>query len=115
MTAAVRLFTFSGLTTIPVVSGKELRQDSVQAFKYPILGRDLLSCSTGAADSSEAASAPANTGVAWVQIENGKRVHIEIAPENHTLTEASNTSPIIEGNHSFPFGPSWRISVLEAT
>ena len=113
MTATVGLFTYAGLTTLPVVSGQVQRFDSVMAHKQPILGRDLLSCTTGAADASETSSAPAKTEVAYIQVQNGKRVYIEIIPSGHTAVTASSTSPVIEGNHTIPYGPGWTISVLE--
>jgi hypothetical protein len=98
---------------LPVVSGQVQRFDSVMAHKQPILGRDLLSCDTGTADASESSAAPARTEVAYIQVQSGKRVYIEIIPSGHTAVTASTTSPIIEGNHTIPFGPGWTVSVKE--
>jgi hypothetical protein len=113
MTATVSLFTFSGLTTLPVVSGQVQRSDSVMAVKEPVLGRDLLSCTTGAADASESSAAPARTEVVHLQVQSGKRVYYEIIPSGHAAVTASSTSRIMEGNHTIPWGPGWTISVLE--
>ena len=112
MTASVSLFTFSGLTTLPVVSGVTNRADSVQAHKEPILGRDLLSCDTSTADASEDSAAPAKTEVALIQVQSGKRVYYEISTSG-TPTTATSASRIMEGSNTLPWGPGWRISVLE--
>ena len=112
MTALVGLFTFGGLTTLPVVSGIVNRSDSVMAHKEPILGRDLLSCETGTADASESTAAPDKTEVALVQVQSGKRVYYEVSTSG-TPTTANSTSRIMEGSNTLPWGPGWRISVLE--
>jgi hypothetical protein len=112
MTAAVSLFCFGGLVTLPVVGGVINRSDSVQAHKEPVLGRDLLSCDTGTADASETSAAPAKTEIALVQVQSGKRVYYEIATSG-TVTEASTTSRIMEGSNTLPWGPGWTISVKE--
>lgn len=114
MTTTVRVFCVQGLATLPVVSGSGLAYDSVQALKWPPLGRDLLSCDTSTTDISDAAAAPANTQLAYVQVQTGKSVHFEIIPGGFTETPASTTSPIMSGNQTVAFGPGWRISVLEA-
>jgi hypothetical protein len=110
---AVGIFCYSGLTTLPVVSGQVQRFDSIMAHKQPILGRDLLSCDTSTTDTSETSSAPAKTECAYIQVQAGKRVYIEIIPSGHTVTAASTASPIMEGNNTIPFGPGWVVSVKE--
>ena len=113
MTAAVSIFAFSGVTTIRVAGGVDLRYDSVQNHKEPILGRDLLSCTSVAADTSEASAAPAKTECALIQVENGKRVYYEIAPAGHTLLTPGPTSRIMEGSNTITWGEGWRLSVVE--
>lgn len=113
MTAAVRIFTSSGLSTAPVVAGSRLSYDSVQLLKWPLLGRDLLSCDTVTADLSELSSAPDKTGVAYIQVEQGKSVHYEVIPAGFDVVVASTTSPIMSGTNTLEFGPGWRISVRE--
>ena len=115
MTAAVRLFAFQGLVPAPVVAGDRLSYDSVQLLKWPSLGRDLLSCDTGTADTSEASAAPDKTQLALIQVEAGKTIHYEVIPANYDVTAASSTSPTLSGQTTIQFGPGWRISVLEVT
>jgi hypothetical protein len=114
MTAAVRLFCFQGLVPAPVVAGDRLSYDSVQLLKWPALGRDLLSCTTGATDISEATAAASKTALALIQVEAGKTIHYEIIPENAAVVEADETSPTLSGQTTIQFGPGWRLSVLEA-
>ena len=114
MTAQVHIFTFSGVIAFPRIGGNDLTHSVVQAIKFPLMGRDLLSCTTGAADTSEASAAPAGTAAVWVQVEQGKRVRFELTPAGQTLLVAGATSPILAGETQLQFGHGWRISVLEA-
>lgn len=114
MTATVRLFSVSGLSTAPVVSGTRLAYDSVQLLKWPILGRDVLTCTGATTDTSEDSAAPDRSALAYIQVESGKSVHYEVIPANYETVEADTTSPILSGNTTIEWGPGWRISVLEA-
>lgn len=111
MTATVGLFTYAGLEVMTTVAGVTENRAAVQAVKQPILGRDALSCDSTTTDTSETSAAPAATKVALIQVERGKRVYMEICPGD--VTAASSASPIFEGDHVIPFGPSWRISCKE--
>lgn len=113
MTTAVRVFSFSGIITAPRVGGESLTYDAIQFLKWPYLGSDLLSCDVGSADTSLASAAPAATKLAYVQVENAKRVHYELIPPGQDRT-VTTSSPIMEGNNTLPFGPDWQISVVEA-
>lgn len=114
MTAAVRVFAFAGVIGIPRVGGSDLTFSIVQCIKYPLLGRDLLSCGTSSSDASEENAAPAGTAGLWIQVEQGKRIRYEITPAGQTLVAANNTSPELAGETQIQFGPGWRISVIEA-
>ena len=114
MTAKVRIFTLDGVTVAPVVSGTRLSYDSVQLLKLPYQGRDLLECTTVAADLSESAAATTKTALAYVQVEAGKAVHYEVTPQGFELRTADVGSPILRGDTTIGFGPGWQISVLEA-
>lgn len=114
MTTAVHCFAFAGVVGIPRVGGNDLTFAVVQAIKFPLLGRDLLSCTTGAADTSEAASAPAGTAALWVQVEQGKRIRYEVTPAGQTLLVAGATSPALAGETQIQFGQGWQLSVIEA-
>jgi hypothetical protein len=115
MTTAVHCFAFAGVVGIPRVGGNDLTFAVVQAIKFPLLGRDLLSCTTGAADTSEASAAPAGTAALWVQVELGKRVRYEVTPAGQTLLVAGATSPVLAGETQIQFGQGWQLSVIEAT
>lgn len=112
--AVVRVFSLSGLSTAPVRTARG-HADSVQLAIYPPLGRDLLNCTTGSADLSEASAAPKGCTIAMVQVETGRIVHFEIIPAGRTLVTADTTSPTMSGQQVFNWGEGWRISVLEAT
>lgn len=109
MTATVRVFFHSGLTTAKVASGTRFTTDSVSMLKQPYLGRSAVTV-TGTAISS--AAAPAKTEIAFVQVQDGKAVHYEINPENRT-TSADTGSPILSGSTQFECGPGWSISFIE--
>lgn len=115
MTTAVHCFAFAGVIGIPRVGGNDLTFAVVQAIKFPLLGRDLLSCTTGSADASEVSAAPAGTAALWVQVEQGKRIRYEVTPAGQTLLTADATSPVLSGETQLQFGEGWRLSVLEAT
>lgn len=115
MTAIVRVFCLSGIHVAPTVSGTNLTYDSVQLLRLPYLGRDSLSCDTSTVDSSEAASAPTGTNLAYVQVQSGKAVHYELTPQGQDLRTADTDSPVLTGNATLIFGAGWRIQVKEAT
>lgn len=114
MATKVRIFSHSGLVTAHVSAGGRFASDSVGLLKYPYLGKESLTATTGSAQSSAAGTAPDATKVLNVQVEEGKAVHIEVNPPNRT-TAATVGSPIIRGDNIFNFGESWTISVLEHT
>ena len=114
MPADVRVFGISGLLTAEVQSNRG-HTDSVQLIKYPVLGRDLLSCTTGATDISETTASPTGANLAMVQVQTGKTVHFEVIPANASVTNASTTSPTMSGQQLLQWGAGWRISVLEAS
>ena len=115
MSANVHCFAFAGVIGIPRVGGNDLTFAVVQAIKFPLLGRDLLTCDTGTADASLAAAAPAGTAALWVQVEQGKRIRYEVTPAGQTLIEAGSTSPSLSGETQLQFGEGWRLSVIEAS
>ena len=114
MTAIVRVFGISGLLTAEVQSNRGVT-DSVQMIKYPVLGRDLLTCDTGSADLSETTASPAGANLAMIQVQAGKTVHFEVIPNAALAVTADTTSPTMSGQQLLQWGPGWRISVLEAS
>lgn len=115
MTANVRMFAFAGLVRAPSVGGVDLAYDSLMLTKTPYLGSQTLSPDTSAALTSDAASAPDGAKLALIQVQTGKRVHMEVTPNGHALRTATSNSPTVEGNQYIEFGPGWRISVIEST
>lgn len=115
MTANVRMFAFAGLIRAPAIGGVDLAYDSLMLTKTPYLGSQLLTPDTSAAVTSDAANAPDGTRLALIQVQNGKRVHMEVTPAGHALRTATTSSPIAEGNQYIEYGPGWRISVREST
>jgi hypothetical protein len=114
MAAIVRIFGISGLLTAEVQSNRG-HTDSVQLIKYPVLGRDLLNCTTTSSDVSELSASPSGANLAMVQVQAGKTVHFEVIPTSYPLVEADETSPTMSGQQMLQWGPGWRISVREAS
>lgn len=114
MTAIVKIFTFEGLTKAPIVGGNSYSTDSVQYLKEPCLGRDLLTCNTGAAEASEFSASPERSQMAYVQVQPGKTVYYEVTPGNVAdLIVADDTSREGTGNFTLQWGNAWRLSVKE--
>jgi len=112
MTTIVRVFWHSGLSTAPVAAGTRYTTDSVALLKQSYVGRANLSVDSGTPAATD--PAPAATKIAYVQVQSGKAVHIEINPENRSVA-ADTSSPILSGTTQFEAGPNWSISVLECT
>ena len=113
--AQVRIFTFPGLVSAPVVSGSRLSTDSVQMLKWPYLGGELLTPDTVTPVTSLAGTASAATQVAYVQVQPGKTVTYEVSTGNGAVRLATASSPTLIGDAMIQFGPGWQLSVLEIT
>lgn len=114
MTTAVRIFSHSGVVSVPVAN--QNLASSNEAFvllKFPYLGSDTLSCETGAADASETTAAPKGTTCARVEIATGKAVYFEVTPQGADLRTATANSPTMEGRNTIQFAEGWRLSCLE--
>ncbi len=111
MTASVGIFFHSALIAAPTVVGSSKTDDTVLLLKQPPLARDLLSCTSSDADTSDAA--PAGTQIAYVQVQQGKRVYYEVTPAGHTPRAPDSGSPILEGNTILQCGPGWQIAARE--
>ena len=120
MTANVRVFIHTSLMSAPLSPGAgRFTTDAIMQLKQPYIARELLSPDTGTA-ANTSASITANlkgpSGLAYVQVQLGKRVHCEITPSNEdSVTEADTSSPIIEGDVLLQIGPNYRLSFLEST
>jgi hypothetical protein len=114
MAANVRVFFVHGLETLPVVAGSVLRLDSVMTLKLPPLAGERVSCDTSTQGNS--AAAPDRTGLAYVQVEDGKKVAFEKSTANIDLRTVSATaSPVISGNQTLVMGTGDRLSFLEVS
>jgi hypothetical protein len=114
MSAIVRIFTHSGLSTAKVdASGGRFTSDSVFFLKQPYLGNATITATSSGAQSSPRAIAKKGTALVHVQVQPGKTVFYEINPSNRDVP-ASTDSPTLTGSSSIEFGPDWSISVLES-
>lgn len=114
MTAIVHFFTFSGLTTAPVVGGDRYSTDSVMYLKETIKGRAKLECDESTSAATDHNASPVGSLVAYVQIQPGRTVYYEITPDNvDELVPADDTSRYASGNLTLQWGTGWRLSVLE--
>lgn len=113
MSALVRIFSHTGMTTAFVAAGTRYASDSVGLLKQPYLARESITATTGAAQSTTTTlTANAGTKLLFVQIEAGKTVAIEVCPANRSV-EADTDSPYYSDSVIFECGPSWTISVKE--
>ncbi len=116
MPATVRMFSHAGIATAFVAShAEQLSFPALTLLQQRYLARASITATTGSAQSSSAALAPANTRLLHVQVEPGKRVHYELTPNGQTAVAADTSSPIVEGNTILQFGSGWTISLLEAS
>lgn len=114
MSALVRLFSHTGVTTAPVnaASGR-YTTDSVAMLKMPYLAREAITATSSPAQSTTTAlTTSSGTKLVHVQIETGKTVAIEVNPPNRS-TAADSSSPRYSGDVTFEAGPNWQFSILE--
>jgi hypothetical protein len=114
MSALVRIFAHSGVTTAPVNAGAgRYTTDSVSLLKQPYLGRQSLTATTGAAQTTnDLLTANAGAKLLNVQIQAGKTVAIEVNPPNRNI-EADSDSPYFSGDVTFEAGQNWKLSIKE--
>ena len=108
MTILANVFAISGFTTIPT------GDKPLHAVKYPLLGRYSFRSGIATGEVSPASIATPNTVALWVQVAPGKRIHYELMPSSRETVDATEASPVLEGDAVIQFGPGWRISIREA-
>lgn len=112
--ATVRIHSYPELIAAKVnAGGGQFTGDSLFLLREPYLAGETLSPSTGAAATSSAASAPADTRLLKVQIAGGRRCHYEVTPLNQDLRVATSDSPILNGDELIYFAAGYRLSLLE--
>lgn len=111
MSTTVRLFYHAGISTAHVAAGTKLATDSIALLKQPYIARSSVTVSATAASVD---AAPPGTKIAYIQVEEGKSVHVEVNPENRT-TDADTSSPVLSGETQIECGPNWSFSFLEHT
>lgn len=110
MTALVKVFYHQGISQVPFASGSKYATDSVGTVKQPYINKASVSVDNVTAASVDAAGA--GSGVALVQVQSGKVVHVEVNPPNRS-TAATTGSLSIRGDTTFVVGPDWSFSFLE--
>jgi hypothetical protein len=110
MTALVKIFYHQGISQVPFASGSKYATDSVGTLKQPYIERASVSVDNVTAQSVTAA--PPGSGVALVQVEQGKVVFCEVNPPNRS-TSADSSSMSIQGDVTFVVGSGWSFSFLE--
>lgn len=117
MTVEVRLYTYAGLISAPIAAGGSKRpdNDSLLLLTQPYMGGEVFSSTAPTAVTSAAATAPAKTTLAQVQIEDNKAVHYEVTPAGQTLRTATTSSPLLKNDAIISFRAGDRLSVLEKT
>jgi hypothetical protein len=114
MSALVRLFSHTGITTAAVnpASGR-YSTDSVGLLRWPYLAREAVTANTGTAQSTTTTLTASNgTKLLHMQVETGKVVAAELNPPNRSVS-ADSSSPRFSGDVTFDCGPNWTVSLLE--
>ena len=112
MTAAVKIFAHRGLVSATTLTKSQDTKDSVFMLEQPYLAREALSA-TGTAVSSAAATAPAQTNLLSIEVEDGKTIRYEANPPGRAVSADAN-SPALSGRNQIQFGSGWTLSVIEA-
>jgi hypothetical protein len=118
MAAIVRMYAHSGLMHAFVSSYADQQSfHSMTMLAQPYLYKESITANTGAAQSTAAALGISGSRLLHIQIEPGKRVHIEVNPPGRSggLLDATTGSPVFEGNDTIQWGKDWTVSLLEAS
>ena len=108
--ANVNISYYRGLTQLPVSTQNQMITGGAYALEQPQLSSETLSTSGTAASSG---AAPAATKIAYVQVPDGSTIRYVWNPPNYSVA-ASATSPSLSGHQTFPIGPSWTLSAIDA-
>src|SRR3990167_7657953 len=108
--ASVNISYYRGLTQLPVSTQNQLTTGGAYALEQPQISSETLSTSGTAASS---AVAPSNTKLAHVQVPDGSTIRYVWNPPGYSVT-ASTTSPSMSGHQTFPVGPNWTLSAIDA-
>lgn len=118
MSATVRMFAHAGLTQAFVANFSEQKADqSLHLLKQPYLARLSVTVDTGTPQASTSALSPSGCRLLHIQVQPGKRVHIEVNPPGRSggAATADTSSPVIEGDEQIEWGSGWLVSLLEAS
>ena len=113
MTTIVRIFAHSGLVKSPIAPGVGATTETSANLKLPPEGREKLTVDQYTAVHSKETTAPGPTRLLFIQVQDGRRVHFEVTPENREIVPADDSSMVVSGERIIQFGPGWRISFLE--
>ena len=116
MSALVRIFSHTGVTTAAVNPGAgRYTTDSIALMKQPYLARQSITATTGSAQSTSS-DLTSNSGVRLlnIQVQAGKTVAIEVNPPNRAV-DADADSPYYSGEVTIECGPNWTLSLKEIT
>lgn len=115
MSASVRIFSHTGVVSVPIAN--QALQASDAAFlllTQPYKAGEALTADAVAVTSS-VNTAPAGSALLAIEVQNGKTIAYEVTNENADLRVATANSPYLTGRNVISFGPGSRLSVLEIT
>lgn len=108
--ASVNISYYKGLAALYVSRQDQNFTAGAYALDQPQISSEVLSTSGSAASS---AASPANTKVAHVQVPDGSTIRYLWVPQGQSGT-ASSTCPSLSGHATFPIGPGWTLSAIDA-
>lgn len=108
--ASVNISYYKGLAALYVSRQDQNFTSGAFALDQPMISSEVLSTSGTAASS---AAAPSNSKIAFVQVPDGSTIRYIWNAKGGSST-ASSTSPTMSGNNTFPIGPEWFLSAIDA-
>lgn len=99
MTATVKIFSYKGMISVPLVRTDKPSNDSVYIPKEPYLAAEKLDVETGLASLSLPTTAPEGTTVFRVQVQDGKKVAYEMNAGTRNVAADPGLSPEISGEN----------------
>lgn len=108
--ASVNISYYKGLASLYVSRQDQNFTSGAYALDQPQISSEVLSTSGTAASSG---AAPAGTKIAHVQVPDGSTIRYVWNAKGGSST-ASSTSPSMSGHNTFPIGPEWFLSAIDA-
>lgn len=109
--ATVIISYHDGIVPLPVVNQTQQITGGAYALSQPQITSESVTSSGTAASSTGSASSKVK--IAHVQVQDGSTIRYVWNPPGYSET-ATASKPALSGHATFPIGPSWTLSVIDA-